>query len=214
MDISVDDIEKEISLYYPINNRNGNKKVGLIRAYFVYSFYNIEKDEKIHLRNGETLRVKRGCYTMKDIEKVSSGKVKYDSLTGKSVIDPTISRFGPYMNKILRINKENYIDMLLSKKMFSFKINKLSTTDNILNGKPCEVLYTGYLNKDISFGDIVYFEPKNIQYKKLVNGVIDQLKVSLIDGDGNEILSNFKISIVLQIVKFFLRCIIYHGSRR
>ena len=33
--------------------------------------------------------------------------------------------------------------------------------------------YTGYLNKDISFGDIVYFEPKNIQYKKLVNGVID-----------------------------------------
>ena len=32
---------------------------------------------------------------MKDIEKVSSGKVKYDSLTGKSVIDPAISRFGP-----------------------------------------------------------------------------------------------------------------------
>ena len=27
-----------------------------------------------------------------------------------------------------------------------------------------------------SFGDIVYFEPKNIQYKKLVNGVIDQFK--------------------------------------
>ena len=90
--------------------------------------------------------------------------------------------------------------MLLSKKAFSFKINKLSTTDNIFNCKPCDVLYTGYLNKDISFGDIVYFKPKNIQYKKLVNGVIDQLKVSLIDGDGNEILSNFKISIVLHIV--------------
>ena len=84
--------------------------------------------------------------------------------------------------------------------MFSFKINKLSTTDNILNGKPGNVLYTGYLNKDISFGDIYYFEPKNVQYKKLVNGVIDQLKVLLIDGDGNEILSNFKISIVLHIV--------------
>ena len=65
--------------------------------------------------------------------------------------------------------------------MFSFKINKLSATDNVFNGKPCDVLYTGYLNKDISFGDIVYFEPKNIQYKKLVNGSIDRLKVSLID---------------------------------
>ena len=186
MYITVDDIKIEISPYYPIDNRNGNKKVGLIRTYFVYSFYNIEKDEKIHLKNGSSLLVKRGCYTMKDIEKVSSGKVKYDSLTGKSVIDPTISRFGPYMNKILGISNGNYIDMLLSKKMFSFKINKLSTTDNILNNKPCDVLYTGYLNKDISFGDIIYFEPKTIQYKKLVNGVIDQLKVSLINGDGKQ----------------------------
>ena len=200
MYITVDDIKNEISFYYPIDNRNGDKKVGLIRAYIVYGFYNVENDEKIHLKNGEPLPVKKGCYTIKDIEKVSSGRVKYDSLTGKSVINPTISRFGPYMNKILGISNGNYIDTLLSKKMFSYKINKLSTTDNILNGKPSDVLYTGYLNKDISFGDIVYFEPANIQYKKLVNGVIDQLKVSLVDGDGNEILSNFKISIVFHIV--------------
>ena len=200
MYITVDNIKNEISLEYPIDNRDGNKNLGLIRAYFVYSFYNVEKDEKIHLKNGSTLLVKRGCYTIKDIEKVSSGKVKYDSLTGKSVIDSTISRFEPYMNKILGISNGNYVDTLLSKKMFSFKINKLSTTDNILNGKPCHVLYTGYLDKDISFGDIVYFEPTNVQYKKLVNGVIDQLKVSLVDGDGNEIFSNFKISIVLHIV--------------
>ena len=200
MYITVDDIKNEISLKYPIDNRNGNKKVGLIRTYFVYSFYNVEKDEKIHLKNGSTLLVKRGCYTIKDIEKVSSGKVKYDSLTGKLIIDSTISRFGPYMNKILGISNGNYVDTLLSKKMFSFKINKLSTTDNILNGKSCDVLYTGYLNKDISFGDIVYFEPTNVQYKKLVNGIINQMKVSLIEGDGNEILSNFKTSIVLHIV--------------
>ena len=200
MYITVDDIKSEISLDYPIDNRNGDKKVGLIRAYFVYSFYNIEKDEKIHLKNGEPLPVKKGCYTIKDIEKVSSGNVKYNSSTGKSVISPTISGFEPYMNKILGISNGNYVDILLSKKMFSFKINKLSTTDNILNGKPCNVLYTGYLNKDISFGDIVYFEPMNVQYKKLVNGIINQMKVSLIDRDGNEILSNFKISIILHIV--------------
>ena len=121
-------------------------------------------------------------------------------MTGKSVIDATISQFRPYMNKILKISNGNYLDTLLFKKMFSFTINKLSTTDNILNGRPCDILYTGYLNKDISFGDIIYFEPKNIQYKKLVNGVIDQFKVSLINGDGNEILSNFKISIALHII--------------
>ena len=173
MYITVDDIKNEISLDYPIDNRNGDKKVGLILAYFVYSFYNVEKDGKIHLKNGSPLLVKRGCYTIKDIKKVSSGKVKYDSLTGKSIIDSTTSRFGPYMNKILGISNGNYVDTLLSKKMFSFKINKLSTTDNILNGKPCNVLHTGYLNKDISYGNIIYFEPTNVQYKKLVNGIIN-----------------------------------------
>ena len=81
MYITADDIKNEISLYYPIDNRNGDKKVGLIHAYFVYSFFNVEEDEKIHLKNGSPLLVKRGCYTMKDIENLSSGKVKYDSLT-------------------------------------------------------------------------------------------------------------------------------------
>ena len=107
MYITVGDIKNEISLEYPIDKINGNKNVGLICAYFVYSFYNVEKDEKIHIKNGEPLPVKKGCYTIKEIEKVSSGKVKYDSLTGKSVIDPTISRFGPYMNKILGISNGN-----------------------------------------------------------------------------------------------------------
>ena len=60
MYITADDIKNEISLDYQIDNRNGDKKVGLIRAYFVYSFYNVEKDEKIHLKNGETLKLKEG----------------------------------------------------------------------------------------------------------------------------------------------------------
>ena len=137
MYITVDDIKSEICLYYPIDNRNGNKKVGLFGAYFVYSFYNVKKDEKIHFKNGETLPVKKGCYTTKDIKKVSSGKVKCDSLTGKSVIDPTISRFGPYMNKIPGISNGNYIDMLLSKKCFHLRLTncqpltKYSTSNHV-----------------------------------------------------------------------------------
>ena len=195
MYITADDIKNEISFYYPIDNRLGDKKIGLIRAYFVYSFYNVEQDEKIYLKNGETLKVKTGCYTMKDIEKVSSGKVKYDSLTGKSVIDASISRFGPYMNQILGISNGNYIDMLLSKKCFHLRLTNCQPLTTYSTAS-----HVGYLNKDISFGDIIYFEPMNIQYKKLVNGVIDQLKVSLVGGDGNEILSNFKVSIVLHVV--------------
>ena len=65
MYITVDDIKNEISFYNLIDNRNGNKKLGPIPTYFVYSFYNIENDEKIHLKNGKTLKVKRGCYILR-----------------------------------------------------------------------------------------------------------------------------------------------------
>ena len=61
MYITVNDIKNEISLDYPIDNRNGDNKIGLIRAYFVYSFYNIEKDEKIKstLRMAKHYQLKR-----------------------------------------------------------------------------------------------------------------------------------------------------------
>ena len=135
MYITADNIKNEILLINPIDNRLGDKKIGLIRASFVYSFYNVEKDEKIHLKNGEPLPVKKGCYTIKDIKKVSSGKVKYDSLTGKSVIDPTISRFGPYMNKILGISNGNYVDTLLSKRCSHLRLTncQLLTTYSMAN---------------------------------------------------------------------------------
>ena len=144
MYITVDDIKNVISLYHPIDNSNRDKKIGLICTYFVYSFYNVEKDGKIHPKNGSPLLVKRGCHTKKDIEKVSSGKVKYDSLTGKSVIDPTISRFGPYMNKILGVSNGNYKDMQLSKKCFHLRLTNCSplTTYSMANNVMYFILTT------------------------------------------------------------------------
>ena len=50
MYVTVDDIEKEISFYYPIDNRNGNKTVGLIHAYFVYSFIILKTMKRSTLR--------------------------------------------------------------------------------------------------------------------------------------------------------------------
>ena len=101
---------------------------------------------------------------MKEIEKVSSGKVKYNSLTGKSVINPTITRFGPYMNKILGISNGNYIDTLLSKKCFHLRLTNYQplTTYSTANHVTYFILTTSIKS---SFGDIVYFEPKNVQYK-------------------------------------------------
>ena len=58
MYITAYDIKNEISLYHPIDNSNRDKKIGLIHAYFVYRVYDVDKGEKIHLKNGSPLLVK------------------------------------------------------------------------------------------------------------------------------------------------------------
>ena len=50
MYITADDIKNEISFYYPTDNRFGDKKISLIRTYFIYSFYNVEQDERSTLK--------------------------------------------------------------------------------------------------------------------------------------------------------------------
>ena len=130
--------------------------------------------KKIHLKNGETLKDKRGFYTMKDTERVSSGKVKYDFLTGKSAFASSIRRFGPYMNRILGMNNDNYIDTLLWKKYFHLKLRNYQPWTTYSMASHVTYYILGTLIKAYY---LVYFEPKYIQYKKLVNGVIDRLKI-------------------------------------
>ena len=45
---------------------------------------------------------------------------------------------------------------------------------------------------------MILFTSSQRIYKKLVNGVTDRFKISLIDGDGNEISSNFKPNTFVQ----------------
>ena len=122
------------------------------------------------------INVKKGSYSIKDITDVSINKIECNKLTGKSVVDSSIKNFDYYLNNILGLNNDNYVDTLLSKKSFTFSTNMLSTTDSLHNGIPSHYLYTGSVSKDISFGDIIMFEPTNIQFKTLSNGIIDRYK--------------------------------------
>ena len=44
--------------------------------------------------------------------------------------------------------------------------------DNVFNGKRCDVLHTGYLNKDISFGDIVYLSTTDNIFNGLLYDIL------------------------------------------
>ena len=200
MYIVIDDISKGIDLQKPIDNRDGSKRIGLVKACLVYSFYNIKEDENIHFKNNTKIPIKKGFYTMVDIAEISKWKISYEKKTGRSIVDSTIEKFDKYLNNILGIDNSNYVDLLLSRKSFTFSASVLSTTDNLHNGIPSNNLYTGFTPKNVSFGDKIIFEPNNIQYKTMSNGIIDHIKVSLLDHDKNIINSSLPTSAVLHIV--------------
>ena len=59
MYITVDDIKNEISLDYPIDNRNGGKKVGLIRAYSFTASTMSKRMKRSTLRMAKHYQLKR-----------------------------------------------------------------------------------------------------------------------------------------------------------
>ena len=107
------------------------------------------------------------------------------------------------MNKILGISNGNYIDMLLSKKCFLLRLTNCQplTTYSIASHVTFCILGTLIKTYHLVISFTLSQRTFNIYiYIKLVNGAIEWFKVSLIDSDGNEISSNFRISIVLHII--------------
>ena len=49
MYITINDINKEVVLQNPIDNRDESKKVSLVCAYIEVGFYNVKKQEKLTL---------------------------------------------------------------------------------------------------------------------------------------------------------------------
>ena len=65
MYITVDDIKNEISLDYPIDNRNGDKKVGLIRSTSFTVSITLKRMKRSTLRMVNHYQLKEGVTLLK-----------------------------------------------------------------------------------------------------------------------------------------------------
>ena len=65
MYITVDDIKNEISLEYPIDNRNGDKKVGLIRSTSFTVSITLKRMKRSTLRMVNHYQLKEGVTLLK-----------------------------------------------------------------------------------------------------------------------------------------------------
>ena len=106
------------------------------------------------------------------------------------------------MKEILGINNENFINTMLSKKIFSLKLTNCQPQTTHLTVS--QVTYCALGTSRKTYDLVVSFIlSQRIQYKKIVNSVTDRFKIPLIDEVGNEISIILRYQLSCTLFDFF-----------
>ena len=208
---TISNIDKTIDLQQYIDNRDGNKCVGLKSFTYTLGWYNLE-NATVQVSGGLLQRLPSGYYSF---QQLADKLLRYGITTrvnetnGISTITSRQDvKISTQLKDVLGINKKSLSggDVYVGVKPVDFAIYKtlyvhleqLNTSDNYLNGNPSTVLATIPVEKR-EFGDIVNVQFPHPIYKCLKAGTINELKLELRDESNNKIKNNLSINCVLEI---------------
>ena len=181
MYITVDNIvgEKTIYLSYPIQNLDGSKEIAVIETFADNVMYEITAPLKLTLSAGEEKAEKlipRREYTSRELNAFLAGNVILTPLSK----DPRVIK----TNKLANITE------------LHFHLNELDNTNNLKNGRLSDELLTYHVSE---YDDVTRFEPKNLQYKKLKNGIFQSLTLRITGQNGDLVKDSLGTSVVLHV---------------
>ena len=164
--------EKNINLDYPIKSLDATREIALVEVFIDAVEYSIKetiKPDKI-----SKLVIPAGIYKSRVLESFLANKIDMKSLNK----NPNIIR----TNKLINITELN------------FHIDEIDNTENLLDGRPSQILLTYQISE---YKDILKIEPKNLQFKKLINSNFNSLRLKVTDQNDN--LIDLDMDIVLYI---------------
>ena len=176
-------------MYIAINDIKGEKRIDLS--------YTIDSDKEIaviimHSNNSQILlhrsievllkrALNKGVFMDKELNSLIWMELKSQMLDSR--------------NDILRINKlENVTKMVIS-------LNEVDNSDNLEDGRPCNVLFTYYVTSSECY---MLFEPQTPRYKALKYGKIVSLTLRITDQNNDIITDGPEVTVVLHI--WYLKC--------
>ena len=77
-------------------------------------------------------------------------------------------------------------------------LEQINSSSNFVDGAPSNLLTTIGVSGQ-KFGDIQTFRVFNTEFKRLQNGTINELKISIKDNNSNTIDTSLPISVTLEI---------------
>jgi hypothetical protein len=211
---TISDINKTINLQQYINNKYGNKKIGLKSFTYTIGWYNLV-NEYIQKTGENPHKIADGHYGFQQIEDIFQSNnitLSVNETNGiASLITPNelnISNglkhiLGFENKKIFAVNKTHYgkrtIDFSPYKQLY-VHLEQLNSAYNFFDGAPSNILGVVPVENK-SFGDIVHTQFGNPEYKQLTHGNISELSISVRDKNGQKINNNgLPINCVLEII--------------
>ena len=208
------------SLQVPIDNRRGGLKIGLRSITYTVGWFNVGENQGVS-NAASTKEVPPGLYGVKDLQTIihEFTNAVLDINRANGLVSLTIPE-----NEEIRLTDQLLIllgldDGLNGRALTAGEyigdrpvnftnirnlyvhLDQVNSNSNFINGAPSNLLTTvGVSDKNFErFGDIHTFRIISPEFKRLQNGTINELKISILDEYSKVIETNLPISITLEI---------------
>ena len=208
------------SLQVPIDNRRGGLKIGLRSITYTVGWFNVGENQGVS-NAASTKEVPPGLYGVKDLQTIihEFTNAVLDINRANGLVSLTIPE-----NEEIRLTDQLLILLGLDDGLngqaltageyigdrpvnftnirnLYVHLDQVNSNSNFINGAPSNLLTTvGVSDKNFErFGDIHTFRIISPEFKRLQNGTISELKISILDEYSKAIETNLPISITLEI---------------
>jgi len=208
---TISNINKTINLQQYIDNRDGCKKIGLKSFTYTMGWYNLI-DASVTFHGQPKKDIPSGYYSFQQLSDLLEEFNIVLSVGETNGIANTSSergaKIGTQMKNMLGLRSnlinseltygERAIDFAIYKNLY-VHLDQLNTSTNYFNGSASTVLAVVPVENK-QFGDITTVRFEHPEYKRLNNGTINELKLTIRDENGKEIDNNgMPINCVLEI---------------
>ena len=174
MHITITDIvgEKRIYLAHPIKG----KEVAIVTVFSDNVQYQIWEPMNVLLITNEEKRLPKGTFTGRELS----------AFVGSNLITTPLDT----IENIVKMDKLAGITEIV------ISVNELNNSDNLEDGKPCNILLRRHMTSSEEFTN---FEPVSPQHKKLKNGDFTSLNLKIMGQKDNGITNGPGMTMVLHI---------------
>ena len=210
---TISDINNTINLQQYIDNRDGNKRIGLKFIRYNICWYNVYNGT-IKKSGKKPQEIETGYYSFQQIsDEFQKGNITLtvNETNGIATLDtPTEIKINKDLRNMLGFQNKDifeakilhygnkFVDLAIHKSLYIY-LEQVSTSHNYLDGMPSTLLAVIPVeNKE--FGDNITVRFEHPEYKSLINGEITELKLEIRDEKNNKIINHLPISCVLEII--------------